>query len=149
LLFFDSQTNCYTGDVLRLHFINPINPETDEFRFTTPAEQPVTNKKILKDQLKQITVFPNPYFGYNAEESEPGDHFITFSHLPEENATIRIYSLGGFLVRKIRHDNGTPFETWDLCNEHAKKVASGMYIAHIDVKDVGAKILKIAVMQSQ
>ena len=146
LFIFDSRTNCYTGDVLRLHFLNPIDPETDEFRFTTPARQVVANKKTLKNQLKQITVFPNPYFGYNAEGSPAGRHFVTFSHLPEENVTIRIYSLGGFLVRKIEHDNGTPFETWDLCNEQNKAVASGMYIAHIDVADVGDKILKIAVM---
>jgi hypothetical protein len=38
---------------------------------------------------------------------------------------------------------------WDLRNTAGIPVASGMYIAHIDVEDVGEKILKLAVFMPE
>jgi len=146
LFYFSRESKYSVGDVVRLYLLNPVNPDIEEFTFTTPAVNTSLSKSELKKQLKQINVFPNPYFGYNQEETESGQHFVTFTHLPENDAVIRIFSLGGQLIRKIKHDNGTPFEYWDLKNRYGKYVASGMYIAHIDVKGVGEKILKIALL---
>jgi hypothetical protein len=128
LFFFSRESKYSIGDILRFYNFNPINPDIEEFTFTTPA----VNTSLSKSELKKQT--------------ESGQHFITFTHLPEKDAVIRIFSLGGQLIRKINHDNGTPFEYWDLKNRFGKYVASGMYIAHIDVKGVGEKILKIAAM---
>lgn len=133
------------GDVVKIHFTNPVDPTADEFRFTALGLDSALSKAVLKNQLKRINVFPNPYFGYNAEETTEGENFVTFTNLPEKDAIIRIFSLGGQLVRKLEHNNATPFENWDLKNDYSRKVASGIYIAHIEVKDVGAKILKMAV----
>jgi hypothetical protein len=147
LFFFSSRSKYSIGDTLRIYFTNIVRPGVDEFVFTALAVDATLSKLILKEQLKQINVFPNPYFGYNQEETVSGQHFVTFTHLPEKDAVIRIFSLGGQLVRKINHNNGTPFEYWDLKNSFDKYVASGMYIAHIDVKNVGEKILKIAIFK--
>jgi flagellar hook assembly protein FlgD len=79
------------------------------------------------------------------EESE----FVTFSHLPEK-VNVKIYSLAGSLVRTLEKNSTTPFLNWDLKNEFDLKVASGLYIVHIDATDLGEeKILKLAVIQSE
>jgi hypothetical protein len=38
---------------------------------------------------------------------------------------------------------------WDLRNSAGIPVASGMYIAHIDVEGVGEKVLKLAVFMPE
>ena len=60
-----------------------------------------------KEQFEKINVYPNPFFADNPLSSYYGssnDPFITFSHLPKE-ASIKIYTLGGILVRSIVKDN--------------------------------------------
>jgi hypothetical protein len=75
---------------------------------------------------------------------------VTFNHLPA-NATIRIFNLAGIQVRKIeRTGASSQFERWDLTNEREIPVASGMYIAYIDMPDQGKeKVLKLMIVQPQ
>jgi hypothetical protein len=55
--------------------------------------------------------------------------------------------LAGQLVKVIEHDGGQ-FENWDLLNHSNLPVASGMYIAHLEMPDLGKiKVLKIAIIQ--
>ncbi len=140
-------------DTLYMNFLNPVVPDEDEFVFTATKLNTDLTKAEKKAQLKKINVFPNPYFGFNVEESGPMERFVTITHLPETGAMIRIFSLGGQLVAKIDHSNsdwtGTSFERWFLRNQNDIPVASGIYIIHIDVKDVGEKVLKIAVFQPE
>lgn len=75
------------------------------------------------------------------------DRFVTFTHLPETNATIQIFTLMGESVMKIQHSNGTQYERWDLRNFIGVSVASGIYIVRIDMGDLGVKVLKLAVFQ--
>jgi hypothetical protein len=114
----------------------------ETFRFSTKGA-------LAKSfNVNEIKVWPNPYFGYNPEERTPLERMMQFTHLPNENCTIRIFNLAGELVRKIKHDNGTQYEVWDLTNNFNIPVASGMYIAHIET-DYGDKILKLAVVQPE
>jgi len=151
LIFFSPASKYSVGDSLEFYFLNPVTAGEDEFLFTVPGVDSSLTKKELKDQLKAINVFPNPYFGFNVEETNPLDRFVTFTHLPTNYpTTIRIFSLGGQLVRKIDHSasenfGGTTFEQWDLRNMYDIPVASGIYIAHIEVKGVGDRVLKLAV----
>jgi hypothetical protein len=54
--------------------------------------------------------------------------------------------LNGNLVRRFKKDDtGAEAKTsldWDLKNESRIPVASGLYIIHVDVPEVGEKILK-------
>jgi len=66
---------------------------------------------------------------------------------------IRIFSLAGDLVavidpadRVADGTSGTQTATWDLRNEESVPVASGMYIAHVDMGEKGSKVLKLAIM---
>jgi hypothetical protein len=134
---------------------NHPNTPADVFAFNTSAYIATQDAALAKQDVSQINVFPNPYYGVNSEEINKYQRFVTFTHLPQR-AKIRIFNLAGVLVRTINHDpqgatpGGTQFERWDLSNESGLPVGSGLYIAHIDMPDLGAtKILKIAVVQEQ
>ncbi|NQT63660.1 MAG: T9SS type A sorting domain-containing protein [Candidatus Marinimicrobia bacterium] len=132
------------GDVVSFYHLNPVKAGSDVYRWSTD----VAGMTYDEDALDMIQVFPNPYFGYQSEQSSFSEPFVTFSNLPEQECTIRIYSLGGSLVRRFDHEVGT-YEYWDLLNQHGSPIASGVYIVHIEVPDLGNKILKVAVFQPE
>jgi hypothetical protein len=135
------------GDVIKVSFVNPIQPGVDEFTFTTTA--PGYSQSLAASQVDQINVFPNPYYAVNTEELNKYQRFVTFSHLPDR-ATIRIFNLAGVLVRTIEKTAAGQYERWDLANDAGLPVASGLYIAYIDMPEVGTtKILKLSVIQEQ
>jgi hypothetical protein len=125
---------------------NFVNTERDVFTFE--SQVPITDDLALARQQAAalVNVFPNPYDRGNIDLRKPFDQFVTFTHLPEFNAMIRIFSLAGDLVLKIEHDNGTQFDFWDLRNEDGRSVASGLYIVHVDMGEIGVKVLKLAVL---
>jgi len=153
VLFFrqagDSQWN--TGDVFYIKYANNIVPTDqangDKYTFTTTAKS-FNSAKAVSD-VEKINVFPNPYYAVNTEELNKYQKFVTFNHLPK-NATIRIFNLAGIMVRTIQKSGGSQFQRWDLQNENGLPVASGLYIAYIDMPDLGTtKILKLAVIQEE
>lgn len=125
-----------------------INTPRDKFTFTTAGYNKQSGKEVAKKRLEEINVFPNPYFASNKAETDFFTQFVTFNNLPEA-CTIRIFSFSGQMVRTIQHDNGTPFETWDLNNEAGLPIASGIYFGLIEVPGVGEKILKIAIINRE
>ena len=102
------------------------------------------------DEIDKINVYPNPYYGFHELEPSRYDKFISFNHLPAK-ATLRIFNLGGQMVRIITKTEATgQFVRWDLLNQNGFPVASGIYIVHIDMPDLGAtKILKLALVQEE
>ena len=134
------------GTVFRIRTNIPNSPN-DKFVFTAPAA--TNNKNLARSQINEINVFPNPYYGVNSEELNKYNRFVTFSHLPQK-AKIRIFNLAGVLVKTIDKNDPGQFQRWDLANESGLPVASGLYIAYIELPDIGStKILKIAVIQEQ
>jgi len=113
--------------------------------------KPVTrgNLNLMKNVSHDITAVPNPYYGLNVDELDRYQRFIKFHHLPE-HATIRIFDLAGGLVKVIDKYDATQFAQWDLTNMQNLPVASGIYIAHIEMKEIGeTKILKLMIVQEQ
>ena len=134
------------GQILRL-IPYRVNTAADVFSFLVPGQE--ENAEFLKEDIEKINVFPNPYLGVNAAETSRYSHFVTFSHLPSK-ANIRIFDMSGTLVRTIEKDDPSQFTRWDLQNHNALPVASGMYIAHIELPDHGeSRILKLAIIQEQ
>jgi len=126
---------------------NHVNTPADEFTFSVPGTE--SSDELAKEDAELINIFPNPYYGVNTAETSPYSHFVTFSHLPPK-ATIRIYDLSGSMVRKIEKDDPDQFLRWDLTNSNELPVASGLYIAHIDLPDLKKeKVLKFAIVQEQ
>ncbi|MBK7500984.1 MAG: hypothetical protein IPI19_18370 [Ignavibacteriales bacterium] len=140
-------TNYSLGDVVTVSYDNPVQIGSDKYLFNTNGSS--FSNELAKTQVDKINVFPNPYYGVNTEELNKYNKFVTFSHLPEK-ATIRIFNLAGVHVRTINKDDIDQFLRWDLANTAGLPVASGLYLAYIDLPDLGeTKILKIAVIQEQ
>ena len=134
------------GQILRL-IPYRVNSANDVFSFLVPGQE--ESAEFLKEDIEKINVFPNPYLGVNAAETSRYNHFVTFSHLPPK-ANIRIFDMSGTLVRTIEKDDPSQFTRWDLKNHNELPVASGMYIAHIELPEHGeSRILKLAVIQEQ
>jgi len=146
VVFYESHHN--VGDVVRINYDNPIQIGQDTYQFTTPVATAYSIDKAKAD-VEKINVFPNPYYGTHYREVTREGKYVTFSHLPTK-ATIRIFDLAGVLVRTIEKDDPSQFVRWNLQNNNNYPVASGIYVAYIDMPELGAtKILKIAVIQEE
>lgn len=123
----------------------------DIFEFKTPAPQ--KGVAYEKASAEKVGVFPNPYYAFNPAETNRLVRFVTFNNLPPQ-ATVRIFNLAGHKVRTLQKNDPSQFLRWDLNNDDNFPVASGMYIAHIEMTlpsdgSKVTKVLKIAVIQEQ
>jgi hypothetical protein len=122
---------------------------------------------IAKSALDLIRIVPNPYLAYSAYETSANDGEVKVTNLPN-NCTVKIFTLDGVLVRTLTQalnidpvtnktveiTNGYNLNSttggaaldnsinWDLKNQAAIPVASGIYLFDIEVPGVGHKILK-------
>ena len=136
-----------TGDVVKITIGNTVVAGEDEFEFSVTAE--TYSEALAMENVEKINVFPNPYYGVNEAETSPYSHFVTFSHLPQK-ATVRLYDLAGNLVRALEKSDTNPFLRWDLTNHNGLPVASGVYLAHIELPDIGRnRVLKVVILQEQ
>jgi hypothetical protein len=131
------------GTVIRITTWKPLS-EKDVFSVIAAA--PDTKDYITaKTNLDKISVFPNPYFGGAMFSGYLNQDFIRFTNLPTQ-ATLRIFSLAGIYVRRIEKNNDNPWLDWDLKNNSGEQVASGVYIAHLEMPNIGEKVMKLAVI---
>lgn len=98
--------------------------------------------------LDNIRIVPNPYYGFSTLDRTLSDKFVTFRHMPV-NCTIKIYTLGGDLIRTLSKNNSSSTIEWNLQNEERVPIASGIYVALIDAPGIGQKVMKIVVFTSQ
>ncbi len=135
------------GDVVGIFYDNPIQIGVDTYSFSTMASS--YSSSLAADQVGDINVFPNPYYGFSSEELNKYNRFITFNHLPTQ-ANVRIFNLAGVMVRTLEKQDQGQFMYWDLNNQNGLPVASGLYIVYIDMPELGTtKILKVAIIQEQ
>jgi hypothetical protein len=147
IVFYRTLFTIGVEDVVRVNYDNPIQIGNDTYTFSTTAS--AYSSDLALNQVDQINVFPNPYYGFNTEELNKYNRFVTFSHMPEQ-AKIRIFNLAGVLVRTIDKEDPGQFLRWDLANEDGLPVASGLYIAYVELPELGTtKILKLAIIQEQ
>lgn len=134
------------GDVIKFIIDDPLTP-SDKFTFSTPANS--TDANLAKEDVKNVNVFPNPYYGVNPQEINKYQRFVTFTHLPAR-ATIKIFNLAGQLLRTLEKDAQGQFLRWDLSTDSGLPVPSGIYVAYVDMPDQGVtKKLKVAIIQEQ
>lgn len=145
-VFFESHYE--TGDIIRISYANPLQLGVDKFLFNAPDGISFSGDRQKADVAK-INVFPNPYYGTHYRELTRQGKYVTFSHLPQK-ATIRIFDLSGVLVRTINKDDNSQFIRWELTNNNNYPVASGIYVVHVDMPEIGSsKILKLAIIQEE
>lgn len=126
----------------------------DVFEFQTRLGGLLTADE-QKSLFDKVNVFPNPLYGYNIATSytnSPADEpFVTFTNLPNEEISIKIYSLSGSLLRTLNKTAGStsPFLNWNLLNESGLRVASGLYLAIVSSPSFGEKVLKFSIIMPQ
>ncbi|MBM3916696.1 MAG: T9SS type A sorting domain-containing protein [Sphingomonadales bacterium] len=101
----------------------------------------VGSQDMLKEALAMINVVPNPYYAFSEYERTRLDTKVKIVNLPEV-CTVRIYTANGKLVRTFKKDSPQTYIDWDLTNHKAIPVAGGIYLIHVDVPNVGERILK-------
>jgi len=127
---------------------------------------------VAKNSLDLIKVVPNPYYGSSSYETGRIDTRVRITNLPNKctikifslNGTLvrtikrdvtgleNLYtkpaygetttSTSGSTGNDINKARRSSFVDWDLKNQNNINVASGLYIFHIDVPDVGEKVIK-------
>ena len=134
-------TDWVNGDVVKFKYANPIQMGADKFSWST-----VKSSTSSSEDLTNVSVYPNPYYGFHELETSRSDKYVSFNNLPQK-ATISIYTLGGTFVRQIKKDDTGQFVQWDLTNQYEYPVASGLYIVHIKTDGGNEKIMKLALVQ--
>ncbi len=132
------------GTVIR--FILVKGPRKDlKFSFTAPGHIE-NNLKLAKQDIRNINVFPNPYYAGTALGPNVPVDYVTFTHLPK-HAILRIFTLNGDLVYRIEKNEESPFCRWNLMNSKGKRIASGLYIVRVEMPELKeSKNLKLMVI---
>jgi hypothetical protein len=136
----------------RIKFINWHRIEKGDIKGIAPTKLTVGNVTLARQDVTMVNVFPNPMYGTSATPTGVTRKSVTFTHLPDK-AIIRIFNLSGVLIRVIVKDDppgGSQFIRWDLQNQSGVPIASGLYIAHIEMPELNAtKVLKLVVIQEE
>lgn len=115
----------------------------DYFTFSTTAPNR-SSTALARAELQRVLAVPNPYLAHSAYEEDQFNRVVKFTHLPA-HCTIRLFSLGGDLVRTIEKNDATSQAVWDLTTDRSLPVASGIYVFHVDAPGIGSKVGKVAV----
>ena len=139
------------GDIFHIEIDRPFSVK-DVFGFRSRASK--IDDVEASNSLQNIAVVPNPYVVAASWEprhqysSGRGPRKIDFINLPNK-CTIKIFTLSGYLVTTIYHDevneNGT--ESWNLLSNDNLEIAYGVYLYHIDAPDIGEHTGKFAVIK--
>jgi hypothetical protein len=131
------------GTVIRVTTWKPL---TTSDVFTATIEAPkFNNVEVAKQNVNDISVFPNPYFGANNLERDKYQRFMRFTNLPPQ-VTVRIFTLSGVYVAKLEKNSDSQYLDWNLRNKDGLPVASGVYLAYLDIPNVGTRVMKLAVI---
>ena len=139
-------TGLEKGSILKI-VTNKTNQPSDKFTVTAPKVES-TN---VADDVKKVSVFPNPYMGYHDLEGTdsvlPLPKYVTFNHLPTSGTVeFRVFNMAGTMVANFKKSTNTQYQKWDMRNSNNFPLASGVYIIHIDMGTNGTKVLKFAMV---
>jgi hypothetical protein len=130
--FIATATPNFTGsDKARVIEGNTINSFNPTYTFSTDDIVAVKgNITTALDAMDIIKVVPNPYYGYSSYEINQLDNRVKITNLPGE-ATLKVFTVGGTLVRTLKKDDNMTSIDWDLKNDFGIPIASGLYIIHV------------------
>ncbi len=120
------------GNVFSFETVKPVLPNIkDSYRFRVKSAY--TERNLIKENLNQIRVVPNPYIVSSIFEPEFGElrreplRQIQFINLPTE-CTIYIFTVDGDLIKTIIHNSNSGTAIWDLRTEGGREISTGIYI---------------------
>ena len=114
---------------------NSVGPnQNPEYSFSLQGRTAVSNQRdVACKALSLVRIVPNPYYAFSTYEDGQIATFTRITNLPRK-AQITIYTLNGTLVRRINKDDGATWTDFNMRNDSALPIASGIYLFH--VKDV-------------
>ncbi|MEZ4700677.1 MAG: T9SS type A sorting domain-containing protein [Rhodothermales bacterium] len=137
-----------SGTTFRLYTYKPSQPG-DTFTLSTAGFEVAAATQAQKEaDLETIGITPNPYKGASIYERSQLIDEVRITNLPQE-ATIRIFTLHGALIRTLRKNSPERYLSWDLTTDNALPIASGMYLVHVEVPGVGEHTIKFAVVKKR
>jgi hypothetical protein len=123
-----ADVNFNTGDVFTIEGA-PVNGVDDIFTFKTDG----INTAAASAELDNIRAVPDPYIGRAIWETSKFYHRLEFTNLPDV-CTVRVYTLGGDLVKTIDHNDTDGTAEWNMLSEDGMAIASGVYLYHVESK---------------
>lgn len=122
---------------------NPEETENDNlpfYKFNTASVAPTYNDSIGTEELSSVRVVPNPYYAQSTYERLQTDNFVKLTNLPRK-CRIKVFTVNGQLVKEFVKDENTENHNtellWNLKNDAEVPIASGVYIIHIDARELG------------
>ena len=125
-------------------YASKVNSPAVSYEFSGPGSSAATTAS-LKEDIEEINVVPNPYYGYHSGEMDPFERWVQFTNLPNE-VTIKIFDIAGNLIRTLEKNDDATLMQWDMHNAYDLPVASGIYVCHVDAPGLGEKVLKLAIV---
>ena len=132
----------YTSTIANPSVLSTVRNADPYYSFSTADIQTATSSNdAAVNALDLINIVPNPYYAYSGYEKATLDNIVKITNLPDQ-CKVTIYTLNGTLIRKFNKDDTKTSIDWDLKNQARIPIASGIYIIHVDVPNVGEKVLK-------
>ncbi len=101
---------------------------------------------ILKTNLEQVKVVPNPYIVRAGWERSAFEGRIQFVNLPPQ-CEITIYTVAGDRVITLQHNSDTNYTFWNLRNETGINVAYGVYVYVVKAPNGQKKVGRFVVIK--
>ena len=101
--------------------------------------------------LDSIKISANPYYAPQTPQSSDNaiyKGYLEISGLPKEKGEITIYAVNGEKIRTLIKKEGEYSQLWFLRNEKSELIESGVYLIHIEIKDMEERIMKFLYMDS-
>ncbi len=113
--------------------------QNPEYSFTLQGRAALTNQReVACSALSLVRVVPNPYYAFSTYEDGQIATFSRITNLPRK-AQITIYTLNGTLVRRINKDDGATWTDFNMRNDSALPIASGIYLFHVKDLSTGCE----------
>jgi hypothetical protein len=106
-------------------------------------------EKTAEEQVERtpIGISPNPYKAASDYEVSALTDEVRFTNMPRQ-AVIRVFQVGGTLVRTLHKNSPTRHFAWNLRTDENLPISSGMYLIHIE-SDEGDQTIKFGVIKKQ
>ena len=107
------------------------------------VRQPIHFVRVVRVCCLEAASFEPARFAISGR----GERRMEFRGLPR-NATIRIFTVRGTLVRTLRHDGSDAgYVAWDLRTKDNLDVAPGLYVYHVEAPGMGTHVGKFGVIK--
>jgi hypothetical protein len=100
-----------------------------------------SNQELSDNVLNIINIVPNPYYAFSEYERNRIDSRVKITNLPSR-CTVSIFNTSGKLIRQYKKDNEVTSIDWDLKNPAGVPISSGVYLIHVEVPEVGERVIK-------